>query len=902
MQGQHTGTGKERESRYRNAIQPRFTEGMQVLALQEAGNEPPLSARESERVMPRPGVHEFIWNLSSTPRADYVQIYYSYTGQQRNGLAIVTRDHAQDAVQLNVHSAGGSRPMMGVLLRGVWYFTAHASSEGGRPNDAEDIIETARQFMARNAPNNSWMVLADFNLDPGRMLPRLQRTMVRPNQPTHQGGSEIDWAYTSDSNQTEVDVTRLGLNSDHWLVRYVFGGCRGLAPRAASTREDSRCGDPVPGHAYRLYLTEADKPESLLIDSGAAEVPWLAKPDDAWTGNEVRVLFATRPGTYKLRMGDRCLGRSGNSRGAWMTFDSCDPGNMNSDWSFSDGRLLNPYADAPLTAGPGAALDDQFRLVGMVDADYRWRFEEAEQDSRPPLKRDLRLMPLGDSITAGLESSDSNGYRQTLHSALRGATDGEVDFVGSGRRGTMTDPDHEGHPGRRIDEIASVADCTVPRYRPNVITLHVGTNDANQNYRLDSAPQRIRELITQALQDSPKAVVVVARLIPTGKPGLQPRIDALNAALPRLVSDLRAEGKHVVLVDTSDIQVDEGLQNDAHPDDQGYAKLGRAFYRGVMQAADKEWIAQPEPQRPDADCEQSDDPDDTTALGEGWRKLGVIAPGMHRPDTYGRTEIAEMNGDQRADYVQIRTDGSIRVGINTPDQPGQPTWKPWGGGSGEFFPAGGPPAAGESISPTDVRLADIDGDGRDDFVDLIGPYGDSFVGTARLNTSRDGDSPAWDEQVNLVIPTPDAKTDRLHFADVNGDGRDDVLRVGDGGEVHAYLNTPTPGSSQPRWEEKLSWAPGVSGAVPDGLRFADVDNDGKADYLMVGADGSVHAYLNKGGKDAGGFEGHHHFANASNYAREYVQFKDISGDGKADYLVVYDQGAVRAWLNRGGNR
>jgi hypothetical protein len=26
-----------------------------------------------------------------------------------------------------------------------------------------------------------------------------------------------------------------------------------------------------------------------------------------------------------------------------------------------------------------------------------------------------------------------------------------------------------------------------------------------------------------------------------------------------------------------------------------------------------------------------------------------------------------------------------------------------------------------------------------------------------------------------------------------------------------------------------------------------------------------------------------------------------NGDGKADYLVVYDGGAVRAWLNRGGN-
>ncbi|WP_339151423.1 FG-GAP-like repeat-containing protein [Streptomyces sp. F41] len=80
-----------------------------------------------------------------------------------------------------------------------------------------------------------------------------------------------------------------------------------------------------------------------------------------------------------------------------------------------------------------------------------------------------------------------------------------------------------------------------------------------------------------------------------------------------------------------------------------------------------------------------------------------------------------------------------------------------------------------------------------------------------------------------------------------------------------------------------------------------MDGDHRADYLMVGGDGSVHAYLNRGGKGGGGFEKRHNFANASNYPRHYVQFSDISGDGKADYLVIHDGGAVRSWLNRGGN-
>ncbi|MBU2668212.1 VCBS repeat-containing protein [Actinoplanes bogorensis] len=512
----------------------------------------------------------------------------------------------------------------------------------------------------------------------------------------------------------------------------------------------------------------------------------------------------------------------------------------------------------------------------------------------------VRLMPLGDSITAGQESSDNNGYRDELYDAIDAL--GTVDFVGSARNGTMADPDHEGHPGWRIDQIDTLADCTVEQYQPNVVTLMAGTNDINQNYDLAAAPQRLKNLINQVLADSPKAAVIVAKLLPTGKAGLQPRIDVYNPAIYRVVADLKAEGKHVVWADTSDITVSEGLQNDSHPNDAGYAKLGAAFYRGFQEVISRNWLQAPAAPKK---CQSGSGDDGTTALGAGWRKLGVIAPGMGRPATYDRTELAEMNGDARQDYVQIRKDGSIRVGINTPDQPGQPTWPNWLGGTGEFLPAGGRamvPVDPDAETVADqMRLADIDGDGRDDVVFVAGNGRmDAYMNLALTETSP----PGWTKLENFGPFTGTVNRANIRFADVNGDGRDDVLRVGSDGEVHAYYNfDPDNGVllPKPRWVEKLSWAPGVNGASLANLRFADVNGDRRADYLMVGTDGSVHAYLNKGGKDAGGFEAHLKWANASNYPQKYVQFKDISGDGKADYLVVYAEGAVRAWLNRGGN-
>jgi hypothetical protein len=115
----------------------------------------------------------------------------------------------------------------------------------------------------------------------------------------------------------------------------------------------------------------------------------------------------------------------------------------------------------------------------------------------------------------------------------------------------------------------------------------------NQNYDLASAPRRIKSLISRAVSNSPAATVLVAKLIPTAKPGLQPRIDAYNAALPGVVRDLRQEGKRVLLVDMKRVLVSDGLQNDAHPTDVGYRKMAVVWFGGVLEAHDKGWIRPP---------------------------------------------------------------------------------------------------------------------------------------------------------------------------------------------------------------------------------------------------------------------------------------------------------------------
>ncbi len=81
------------------------------------------------------------------------------------------------------------------------------------------------------------------------------------------------------------------------------------------------------------------------------------------------------------------------------------------------------------------------------------------------LANPIKIMPLGDSITQGIASGVADeefqvSFRKALYDKLKAAgyvVDDEI-FVGtlfSGESVPDFDPDHEGHPGWRADEIVN---------------------------------------------------------------------------------------------------------------------------------------------------------------------------------------------------------------------------------------------------------------------------------------------------------------------------------------------------------------------------------------------------------------------------------------------------------------
>ncbi|WP_442788580.1 GDSL-type esterase/lipase family protein [Dactylosporangium sp. NBC_01737] len=191
--------------------------------------------------------------------------------------------------------------------------------------------------------------------------------------------------------------------------------------------------------------------------------------------------------------------------------------------------------------------------------------------------RPIKIMPLGDSITWGEGSPTTSSYRAPLYNRLAAGAGYAVDFVGSQRSGSLPDTDNEGHSGWRIDQIAANIDGWLATYQPDVVLLHIGTNDMNQNYQVGTAPQRLGGLIDQILAARPTATVLVAKIVPALDATIQARINAFNAAVPGVVS---ARGARARLVDLSTLAASD-LNDTLHPNDSGYARMAVRWYTAL---------------------------------------------------------------------------------------------------------------------------------------------------------------------------------------------------------------------------------------------------------------------------------------------------------------------------------
>jgi len=174
-----------------------------------------------------------------------------------------------------------------------------------------------------------------------------------------------------------------------------------------------------------------------------------------------------------------------------------------------------------------------------------------------------------------------------------------------------------------------------------------------------------------------------------------------------------------------------------------------------------------------------------------------------------------------------------------------------------------------------VHFADVDGDGKDDLLVLGATTGSA---TAYLSNGKGFAS----NGLAIAVGVAGANSGNVRFMDVSGDGRFDYVLISADGSLEAWLNTGT--FPNIKWKHIGQVASGVSGSSNVNVQFADINNDGRSDYIMLNKDSSVSCWANVGDPTTA----------------DGLLLADIDGDGFDDFLFVGMDGSVSAWRNRGG--
>ena len=197
-----------------------------------------------------------------------------------------------------------------------------------------------------------------------------------------------------------------------------------------------------------------------------------------------------------------------------------------------------------------------------------------------------RIMCLGDSITRGsaIPSDIPGGYRTRLYSDLT-AAGYSVDFVGASTENPdpvkLSDPDHNGYNGWRIDQIDNNITNWLGSTSPAVVLLHIGTNDAIQNYDFDNASARLDNLIKDITTLSPQTHLVVAQTIISTDSTVAARLNTYNSTIPDIVAKYAKARQNVTLVNMAPIVSASNMADYYHPNKAGYDAMGDAWFGAI---------------------------------------------------------------------------------------------------------------------------------------------------------------------------------------------------------------------------------------------------------------------------------------------------------------------------------
>jgi hypothetical protein len=222
-------------------------------------------------------------------------------------------------------------------------------------------------------------------------------------------------------------------------------------------------------------------------------------------------------------------------------------------------------------------------------------------EDSPSQEKPIRIMPLGDSITAGEHYGypsygERTGYRKHLYELLE-ANAYDVDFVGSVNWGFDVIPpfdcDHEGWPGKTAAFIANGIYQWLQQNPADVILAHVGTNGLSVDNVTD-VERMLDEIDRYEMDNDVEITVFLARIIHRFEMNAQATTTAFNDAVEAMAfSRVQSQSDKIIMVDMEngagiDYMTDgvdmlgttyPGVNYDRyHPSDQGNIKMAELWF------------------------------------------------------------------------------------------------------------------------------------------------------------------------------------------------------------------------------------------------------------------------------------------------------------------------------------
>ena len=279
----------------------------------------------------------------------------------------------------------------------------------------------------------------------------------------------------------------------------------------------------------------------------------------------------------------------------------------------------------------------------------------------------LRIMPIGDSITFGL--GEDGGYRKYLDQTLKDkgisfdmvGPEGQnaASFRGNGQT-IQYDDNHAGYSGYTIKQQYPVpswgenglyeklkAKDAVKTSQPDIVLLIIGTNDMTANRNLNDCETDLHTLLDYIIGDMPQGSVIFLGSIPefTAYGGNAQRVGNYNNTVKKVAESygdqVRFADVHGCLNGMADMSSDN-----LHPSGAGYQKMGQFWADVIEEYLEEQNGAQ-------------DDPNDPTLLYSdfenglsGWKSRGGAAVTASKTEAAGGSGSAAVT-NRTADWNGI---------------------------------------------------------------------------------------------------------------------------------------------------------------------------------------------------------------------------------------------------------